>query len=180
MGPTVNGTQLETERLLLRWFTLNDIDAFNELGTNPEIIRYVGNQPFASIDVAKETLTAAPLKDYATYGYGRFACVWKQTGQVIGFCGPKFLPDTGDVDLGYRFLPNFWGRGVATESALASINYARHRLGLERLVGWVHPENVASARVLTKLGFSFDRTTPVVGIPGIDFDLYTKRLDGGR
>ncbi|HEY3666882.1 MAG TPA: GNAT family N-acetyltransferase, partial [Polyangiaceae bacterium] len=75
------GARLETERLLLRWLTLDDIDAFNELGTNPKIIRYLGNRPFPSLDAAKELLTGAPLKDYATYGYGRFACVWKQTGQ---------------------------------------------------------------------------------------------------
>jgi RimJ/RimL family protein N-acetyltransferase len=170
-------TSLETERLRLRWFTLDDIDAYNELGTNPQIIHYVGNQPFASLEVARETLAAAPLADYAKYGYGRFACVWKQTGQVIGFCGPKFLPDTGDVDLGYRFLPDFWGMGLATEAARASIDYARHQLGLLRLVGWVHPDNVASARVLTKVGFSFERRTTIAGIPGIDFDLYARRLD---
>lgn len=172
------GGLLETNRLLLRRFTLDDIDAYNELGTNPQIIRYVGNQPFASLDVARETLTAAPLKDYATYGYGRLACVWKQTGQVIGFCGPKFLPDTGEVDLGYRFLPKFWGMGLATESGRVVIDYARHQLGLPRLVAWVHPDNVASARVLTKLGFSFDRSTTVADIPGTDFDFYTKRLVG--
>jgi hypothetical protein len=62
MDPSVTGPRLETERLLLRWFTLDDLDVFNELGTNPQIIRYIGNQPFASLEVAKETLTAAPLK----------------------------------------------------------------------------------------------------------------------
>ena len=175
----MTGVRLETKRLLLRWFTLDDIDAYNQLGTNPEIIRYVGNQPFASLAVARETLVAAPLEDYATYGYGRLACVWKQTGQVIGFCGPKFLPDTGDVDLGYRFLPTFWGRGLATESGLAVIEYARQQLGLRRLVAWVHPDNVASARVLSKLGFAFDRSTILADMPGIDFDFYAKRLDDG-
>jgi [ribosomal protein S5]-alanine N-acetyltransferase len=172
----VTGPRLETERLQLRWFTSDDLQAFNELGTNPQIIRYVGNRPFASLEVARTTLAAAPLKDYATYGYGRFACVWKQTGQVIGVCGPKFLPDTGDVDLGYRFFPNFWGMGLATESALASIDYARRQLRLQRLVAWVHPENAASARVLTKLGFSLERKTAIADIPGVDFDLYAKGL----
>jgi [ribosomal protein S5]-alanine N-acetyltransferase len=172
----VTGARLETERLVLRWFTLDDIEAYNELGTHPEVIRYVGNEPFASLDAARETMLAAPLKDYATYGYGRFACVWKPSGQVIGFCGPKFLPETEDVDLGYRFLPNFWRMGLATESSLAVIDYARHQLRLQRLVGWVHPDNVASARVLTKLGFSFERKTNMRGIPR-DFDLYAKRLD---
>jgi [ribosomal protein S5]-alanine N-acetyltransferase len=176
MDPRVMGARLETERLQLRWFTLDDIEAYNELGTHPEVIRYVGNEPFASLDAAKETMLAAPLRDYATHGYGRFACVWKQTGQVIGFCGPKFLPETQEVDLGYRFLPNFWSMGLATESSRAVIDYARHQLGLQRLVGWVHPDNVASARVLTKLGFSFDRRTSMPGIRG-DYDLYSKRLD---
>jgi [ribosomal protein S5]-alanine N-acetyltransferase len=172
----VTEARLETDRLRLRWFTLDDIDAFNELGTNPDVIRYVGSQPFASLDVAREILVAAPLKDYATYGYGRFACVLKQTGDVVGFCGPKFLPDTQDVDLGYRFLPKFWGRGLATESARAVIGYARDQLRLQRLVGWVHPDNIASARVLTKLGFAFEGRTKVASIPGVDFDLYAKQL----
>jgi RimJ/RimL family protein N-acetyltransferase len=67
---------------------------------------------------------------------------------------------------------------LATESARAAIDYARHQLGLQRLVGWVHPDNVASGRVLTKLGFSFARRTTIAFIPGVDFDLYEKRLDG--
>jgi RimJ/RimL family protein N-acetyltransferase len=176
MEPRVTGVRLETERLLLRWFTLDDLGAYHELGTNPQIIRYVGNQPFASLDAARAMLKAAPLNDYATYGYGRFACVCKQTGQIIGFCGPKFLPDTGDVDLGYRFLPELWGRGLATESARASIDYARQELRLQRLVGWVHPENVASARVLAKLGFSFEGTRAFADMPGVDSNSYAKRL----
>jgi RimJ/RimL family protein N-acetyltransferase len=174
----MSGARLETERLLLRWFTLDDLDAFNVLGTDPQIIRYVGNQPFASLEAARETLASAPLRDYATYGYGRFACVWKPTGQIIGFCGPKFLPDSGEVDLGYRFLPRFWGMGLATESGSAVVDYARQQLDLQRLVGWVHPDNVASARVLAKLGFSFDRRTTIADYPDSEFDLYAKRLNG--
>ncbi len=56
----MTGERVETARLLLRWFTWDDIDAFHELGTNPEVIRYVGNHPFASLDVARQTLAAAP------------------------------------------------------------------------------------------------------------------------
>jgi hypothetical protein len=69
MEPRVTGARLETERLLLRWFTLDDLEAFYELASNPRIIRYVGNQPLASLDVAREALVAAPLTDYASYGY---------------------------------------------------------------------------------------------------------------
>jgi RimJ/RimL family protein N-acetyltransferase len=177
MDPMVTDARIVTERLLLRWLTFDDIDVFNELGSNPQVIRYLGNQPFASLDVAQQTLRAAPLNDYATYGYGRFACICRQTRRVVGICGPKFSVDTGDVDLGYRFLPEFWGKGLATEAAHASIVYARQQLGLLRLVAWVHPENRASARVLAKLGFSFDRKVAVADIPDIDLDLYALRFE---
>ncbi len=93
MIPGATGAQLETERLRLRWFTLD----------------------------------------------GRFACVWKQTRQIVGICGPKFLPDSSEVDLGYRFLPNFWGMGLATESSRAVIDYARVQLRLLNLVGLGSP-----------------------------------------
>jgi RimJ/RimL family protein N-acetyltransferase len=68
--------------------------------------------------------------------------------------------------------------GLATESARAVIDYARQQLGLRRLVGWVHPENVASAHVLAKLGFDFERKTTVPDMPEVKFDFYAKRLDG--
>lgn len=90
-GP-ISPHRVETARLVLRWFDTKDVEAFFALGTDPEVIRYVGNVPFASLDKARETLIAAPLNDYATHGFGRFACVLKQTGRVIGFCGPKALP----------------------------------------------------------------------------------------
>lgn len=176
MDSRVTGVRLETERLLLRWFTFDDVEAFYELGSSPLIVRYVGNQPFASRDVARATLAAAPLSDYATYGYGRFACVWKESGAVIGACGPKFLPETQDVDWGFRFLPSFWGIGLATESSLAVIAYAREQLALERLVAWVHPDNVGSTRVLKKLGFSFEKKTSIPDVSYVDFDLYGKHL----
>lgn len=176
MASRITGARIETERLLLRWFTFDDVEAFHELGSNPLIVRYVGNQPFASRDAARATLAAAPLNDYATYGYGRFACVWKETGAVVGSCGPKFLPDMQDVDLGFRFLPRFWGIGLATESSLAVIAYARQQLTLERMVAWVHPDNVASTRVIRKLGFSFVKKTSIPDISYVDFDLYGKHL----
>lgn len=176
MASRITGARIETERLLLRWFTFDDVEAFHELGSNPLIVRYVGNQPFASRDAARATLAAAPLNDYATYGYGRFACVWKETGAVVGSCGPKFLPDMQDVDLGFRFLPRFWGIGLATESSLAVIAYARQQLTLERMVAWVHPDNVASTRVIRKLGFSFEKKISIPDISYVDFDLYGKHL----
>lgn len=169
--------RIETERLLLRWFDTDDLDAYYLLGSEPRVIRYVGNAPFASPEAALETLTSAPFNDYATYGFGRFACVWKQTEKVIGFCGPKFLPDRREVELGYRFLPDFWGMGLATESARAILVYAREVLRVKRLIALIHPENTASARVVGKLGFALEGKTPESGFPDIELDLYARALD---
>ena len=75
---------------------------------------------------------------------------------VIGFAGLKWLVELGEVDLGYRFLPAYWGVGLATEAGEAVLRYGFERLGLRRVIGLVMPENTASIRVLEKLGLRFD------------------------
>jgi ribosomal-protein-alanine N-acetyltransferase len=109
-------------------------------------------------------------------GYGRFACVWKDTGEVIGFSGLKYLPEINDTELGYRFLPQFWGKGLATEAGRASIDFARTDLGLARLVGLVHPDNHDSAKVLTKLGFAVERTMRFSGLENVDVQLFARAI----
>jgi len=170
------GPLLETERLLLRPFRLEDAEAFFLLGSLPAVIRYVGNTAFPDLDAARAALQAGPLRDYETHGFGRFACVWKQSGEVIGFSGLKYLPEIEEVELGYRFLPAFWGMGVATEAGAASVASARTSLRLERLVGLVHPENQASASVLRKLGFLYERDVRLALIGGDEARLYARAL----
>jgi RimJ/RimL family protein N-acetyltransferase len=167
---------IDTGRLVLRRFVPDDLDAFYELGSRPEVIRYAQSTPIASREAALEFMKAAPFHDYATHGYGRFACVWKPTGAVIGFSGIKFVPEINDNELGYRFLPEYWGRGLATEAGRASIDFARSVLGLKRLVALVHPENAASARVLDKLGFSIEKQIRFSGLPDVDVNLFARNL----
>lgn len=150
-------TVIDTGRLRLRAFTEDDLDAFHALGTDPEAIRYAGNAPFRSREHALEVLRNAPLRDYAERGFGRFACVWTATGEVIGFSGLKYIPEFGEIELGYRLLPAWWGQGLATEAGAASIHFARSGLGLTRLIAIIHPENAASRKVARKLGFAFER-----------------------
>ena len=121
-------------------------------------------------------MQAVPFVDYATRGYGRFACVWKATGEVIGFSGIKYVPEISDNELGYRFLPEYWGRGLATEAGRASIDFARDTLRLERLVALIHPDNVASVGVVAKLGFALERQTAYSGLPDIAIDVYARAL----
>jgi len=169
-------TVIHTPRLILRRFTLDDLEPFYQLCSRPEVIRYAQAAPIASREAAREFMQAAPFNDYSTYGYGRFACVWRPTAEVIGFSGIKYVAEIAENELGYRFFPEYWGRGLATEAGDASIDFARSTLGLSRLVAMVHPDNIASARVLTKLGFAIERSFRYSGVPDTDVNLFARAL----
>jgi RimJ/RimL family protein N-acetyltransferase len=148
---------VETRNLILRPFTLEDAEAYLPLISLPEIIRYTGDVPASSVDEAREVLRTRPLSDYAVHGYGRMAVIEKASGRLVGFSGLKYLDDLGEVDVGYRFLPDCWGRGYATESARVLMEQGVREHGIRRMVGMVHPGNPASARVLEKLGLRYER-----------------------
>jgi RimJ/RimL family protein N-acetyltransferase len=145
---------IETERLLLRRFRLEDADVVYRMGTDPQVTRYT-HEHATSIEQAREILIEHPLADYQKHGFGRWACVLKATGEVIGFSGLKRLEDLGEVDVGYRFLPAYWGKGLATEAARVALDFGFTQLRLPRIIGLVIPENVASVRVLEKIGMTF-------------------------
>jgi ribosomal-protein-alanine N-acetyltransferase len=149
---------LETARLLLREFDERDAAAFYALGSDPAIIRYTGDPGggLRSVEHAAEVLRSHPLADYREHGFGRWACVLRGSDAVIGFAGLKRLPELGEVDIGYRFLPPYWGAGLATEAGRAVLAYGFGPLGLRRVIGLAEPENAASVRVLEKLGLRAD------------------------
>ena len=83
----------------------------------------------------------------------------------LGFCGLKYLEDLGVVDLGYRFLPQYWGRGLATEAGKVCLNFAFDTLSLSDVDAFVLPENARSIGVLKKLGMTFVETLVMDGQP---------------
>lgn len=148
---------MHTERLYFRQFTIEDADAYLPLLSDPDVIRYTGETPHTTLEATREVLLTRPIRDYAVHGYGRMACIEKSTGRLIGFSGLKFLEDLQEVDIGYRFLPDCWGKGYATESAKAFIEHAYNELRIPRIIGLAQLENTASAIVLQKIGLSFER-----------------------
>ncbi len=146
-------TELETERLRLRHFTLDDLRVMFELNTDPDVIRYA-DTPAADLAEAKQRLEKGPLEDYRKHGYGRFAVELKESGKVIGFCGIKYIPEIDLPEVGFRYFKEYWGQGIGTEAAQACVDFAREDLGVEKLVALIIPENIASVRVAEKLGMS--------------------------
>jgi len=144
----------ESPRLTHRAFTVDDAEAFFALNSNPDVMRFTGEAPMLTLEAAREAIMSYP--DFDTVGFGRWACVLKSTGAVIGFCGLKQLKELDAVDVGYRFMPEYWGRGLASEAAGASLTFGFETLGLQRIIGLVLPENLASIRVLEKIGMHAD------------------------
>ena len=153
----------ETDRLLLRKYVEEDAGAFFELNSDPEVLRFVPDQQLLDVEQARQILIDHPMADYRKHGFGRGACILKSTGQQIGFAGLKHLEELGEVDVAYRLLPAYWGQGLATEVALASVRYGFATLGLKRIIALVMPENVASVRVLEKAGLRYTADAFLLG-----------------
>jgi ribosomal-protein-alanine N-acetyltransferase len=160
---------LETERLLLREYVEDDAQAFFELNSDPEVLRFVPDKPLLNIEQARQILIDHPIADYRKYGFGRCACILKSTGEQIGFAGLKYLEELGEVDVAFRLKPAHWGLGLATEAALASIRFGFSNLGLKQIIGLAMPENFASVRVLEKTGLRYAGT---ITFWGHDFSKY--------
>ena len=139
-----------TPRLDHRALTPEDAEAFFALNSHPDVMRYTGETPLGSVEEARQAIARYP--DFDTIGYGRWGCVLKQTQALIGFCGLKYLDDLDAVDVGFRFLPEYWGRGLATEACLASIAFGFDVLELQQIIALVRVDNGASIRVLQKAG----------------------------
>lgn len=149
---------LETDRLLLREFVLDDLPEFFGLVSDPDVTRCTGDR-CKTLDEARQGMIERPLRDYRVHGFGRWAVVLRSTGKVIGFAGLKYLEETGEVDLGYRFFKEFWGQGLATEAAQAILTFGITQLKLPRIIGIAYVENKASRRVLEKVGLRFEKVT---------------------
>jgi [ribosomal protein S5]-alanine N-acetyltransferase len=159
-----------TERLSLRPHRPSDVPFMMQLNSDPEVVRYTGDAAFASDDEAR-AVVARLARQFEDYRMGRFIVSDRETGEKLGWCGLRWHDDHGVADLGYRFFRKHWGRGYATEAAAACIRYAVEELLLSRLVAHAMLENVASVRVLEKLGFR--RTGPTVfkGLAAEGFEL---------
>lgn len=145
---------LETERLLLRTFTVEDAPLIYELNLDPDVTRYTGD-PVRDIHHAKTILEQTILPQYALYNHGRWAVHTKPGLEFIGWCGLKNRPERNEIDLGYRFIKSAWGNGYATEAAFACLNYGFKNLNLQRIVGRAMPQNIGSLRVLEKCGMQY-------------------------
>jgi len=156
--------QLETERLILRSFRQEDIDAMAQLFANPDFMRF-------SLGVFTERQKTVDFIE-KVMGWDRagmpsqFAVVLRDESTVLGYCGFHHHPEVpGEVEIGYRLHPDYWNRGLITEAARAVRDHAFADLKLPRVISLVHPENIASRRVAEKNGMKVEKEITFRGFP---------------
>lgn len=151
---------IETERLILRPFEKSDAEALFEMDSNPNVHQYLWQSPVKNIDEVYAYIQMVQ-KQYVERGIGRFSTILKETGELIGWTGIKFVnekPENGKInfyDYGYRLNEKFWNKGYASEATKAWFNYGFNEMKIEIMNAAVHAENGASNRVLEKNGMQF-------------------------
>jgi RimJ/RimL family protein N-acetyltransferase len=159
---------IETPRLLLREFVLEDAFDIYELNADPEVIRYTGDPPFETVENARDFLNN--YKDYENNGFGRWAVIKKDSNTFLGRCGLK-LNEQNLIDIGFRFFRREWNKGYATESAKACLEYGFMELNIKEIIGRVAMQNMASIKVLEKLAMEYWKND---SCKGIENSLYYK------
>jgi ribosomal-protein-alanine N-acetyltransferase len=159
---------IRTSRLLLRPCATGDLDSLHGLWTNPEVRRHLWDDVVITRERAAEVL-AASTESFAKHNFGFWAVTRPDASQLIGFCG--FRMAEGSPELLFGIAPEYWGRGLATEAALAVLRYGFDQLQFPHVIAGADEPNAASHRVLLKLGFKLERHVERDGRPELWYRL---------
>lgn len=166
--------RFETEHLLLRPFQATDAALAAPWLTDAEIMRYMPTGQDHTLAQVEARL-ARYIKHQDEHGYSRWLLFDRASGAAIGDAGLLHVAETGEVELGYRLLKPWWGKGLATEAAQGWLHYAFTDLGLNELIAFSHPDNRGSVRVMEKCGFHFLRPDQIGGMEVVVYGIQKGR-----
>jgi RimJ/RimL family protein N-acetyltransferase len=153
--------EFESARLTFRRLDTGDAPFLIRLLNEPSFIENIGDRGVRSVEDAHRYLREGPFAMYERYGFGLWRVARRTDDEPIGMCGLLKREMLADFDLGYAYLPEHWGQGHAFEAAQATLRDAAARFGLRRAIGVVSPGNIASIRLLEKLGMRFEGVFPL-------------------
>jgi ribosomal-protein-alanine N-acetyltransferase len=154
---------IETNRLKLRPFSLDDVEPLLQILNTQGILRYfpISDPPDRE---RVRRLVQRQIDHWLEHSYGWWAVELLQESRLIGWSGLQYLPETDEIEIGYLLGKQYWGNGLATESAKAGLEFGFNQLGFQEIIGIVHPENFASQRVLEKIGLKFQEKAEYFGM----------------
>ncbi len=150
---------IETERLILREMVIEDAQNMLRLHSNHQVQKYTGEDIVTTLEEIY-----LKIKDFQTrdknHGFARWVTILKDGMHFVGWAGLAYLPEFDEIDLGYRFLPEYWGQGIATEASRAILTYGFDTLKISKIIAIAMQENKASIKVMEKVGMKFDKLAP--------------------
>ncbi|SMO93063.1 GNAT family N-acetyltransferase [Melghirimyces algeriensis] len=162
---------IESNRLLFRPYTLDDLDFYASLWGNPEVVRYIGKGKTKTIEESRRSMENRLLPGYRD-GLGLFAMVLKANNQLIGHAGliEQKVDGQQEIEIGYWLLPDYWGKGLAKEAAITFKDYGLFELKYHKLISLINPNHPASIFVAKKAGLAYEKT---VSLPEGDTLVYS-------
>lgn len=163
-GAVVDPYFLKSERLGFRCWTAEDLPLARELWGDIEVTRFFGGR-FSEEEIARRL--AREIERMNAHGFQYWPIHLLRDSEFVGCCGLRpYRPQDAVQELGFHLRPEFWGKGLAVESARAVIDYGFETIGAKGLSAGHHPENGNSKKVLAKLGFQYthDEFFPALGI----------------
>ena len=168
--------EVESARLRLRAFTLEDLEDLSRIAGDAEVMRHMGGGLPFTRDETLQSLTNI-VNAFSRRGYGRWAVEKKEGGALIGYCGLAHGSDEIGVELVYLLAREEWGKGIASEAAAATLRYGFESLGFDSIAALTRPDNWRSRRVMERLGMRFQRDACYHGYSCV---LYTISRDEWR
>lgn len=169
--------EIETDRLLLRPFTMGDLDKLSLIFGDPEVVRHLGSGLPAKRAETEHALSTI-IKHWERHGFGRWAVIFKPTRELIGYGGLRSFH--GTPELVYLLAKPFWRIGLATEIAKASLKYGFDEQQFERIIAMASRANTASHRVMEKVGMSFEKTDHIYGMEIVCYSISSAAYLSGQ
>ncbi len=145
---------ITTQHLTLRPLTMDDLDAMFRVFSEQDMLKYFPNPNPPTTDRVQKMIETQ-IQQWEEYGLGSWAVVPHGETELAGWNGLQYLPETNETEVGYMLSRKFWGKGYSTEGARAGLGFGFKTLEIDQIIGLVHPENIASQRVLLKCGMTF-------------------------
>lgn len=160
---------IETQRLIIREFQREDFQQLAPILAHPEVMKFSPTGTLSILQVQEKI--KGFIDSYTKHGFGKWAVIFKATNELIGYCGIalEIIDEQVEKEIGYRLDREFWRKGLATEAALATLEYGFNQLQLPYILGIVEQANIASVKVLKKIGMRYKKETI---FQGIKMDVY--------
>ena len=167
---------IETDRLILSEFSLDDAPFILEMLNDSAWLQFIGDRDIRTLDDARDYIVNKLQKSFKEQGFGMLLVKLKDGEIPIGTCGLLKRDYLDDLDIGFAYLPAFRGQGYVFEAASATIEYGKEMLGLKRVLAFTDANNIASIQLIKKLGLEFERLMTDFPTDAAEIQLYGKDL----